>query len=135
MRRFFIEEHPSDLLISAEGENFCDLVLGIMEGVLSSVIDSRKGCRRKEERIKVSFTDREELFISLLNELIFLLYYRHYIPLSCQYEMREDEATFIFSGLKCQKIKFSLEIKSATYHDLLLDLQGEKKAAKVLFDV
>ena len=131
MGSYRILEHPSDLFVEAEGRDFCSFVVALYRGVLDSSLEAAEQCERAEHRIEVQ-EEGEELLISLLNELIFLLYYKNFIMESCR---MENKHTFLITGRKCNEIKFSLEIKSATYHNLEIKITPEKVGGRVLFDI
>ncbi len=132
MGRYQIIDHSSDLFIEAEGEDFCSFVKSLYKGVIDVSVEKTLECEDSTVDIRLFNGVKEELLVSLFNELIFLLYYRNFIFKSCQ---QKKDNIFSFKGKKCKTIKFSIEIKSATYHQVKLDISSTGVSGRLLFDI
>ncbi len=133
MGSYRILEHPSDLLVEAEGTDFCDLVKALYEGIFHYVVEDALSCL-ESSRLEIDLDPedgKDDWLVTTMNELIFLLYFRQQILTDCEI----GESRLILNLRKCRQIRFSVEIKSATYHDLRLEERDGRVSGRVLFDL
>ena len=136
MGEYRIIDHPADLLIRAEGDNLCDLISALINGAYRYSVESRGNCDTTDYTITIEAMDEEELIIGILNELLFYLFEKFFILRGCSMKEEENRSFSIkFNGLSCNGIIFSIEIKSATYHNLRIVKSEKKVTAMVLFDI
>ena len=135
MRKFEILDHPSDLLVRGMGTTFCELLMAFIDAMIDQCVAERGECRSEKLEFVVDEDDGSELLITTLNEMLFHLFFKSFIPDNCSISKKAEKVFFEFTGKNCQEIKFSLEIKSATYHNIRFEKKEDHFEATILFDI
>ena len=135
MRKFEILDHPSDLLVRGMGTTFCDLLMAFIDAIIDQCVEDRNECRSEKLEFVVDEDDNSELLIATLNEMLFNLFFKNFIPDNCNISKKAKKIFVEFTGKNCQQIKFPLEIKSATYHNIRFEKKEDHFEAMILFDI
>jgi SHS2 domain-containing protein len=131
-------EHTADMGIEAEGETqaalFQQMALGLRQ-IITACPDIRP---QTEMMIDVVGMDREELLVNWLNELVFLLETRHFLPAIFEIEtIDEQRLRARVRGETFDPARHFLEreIKAVTYHQIKVESTGQYWSAQVFVDL
>lgn len=138
MKRFDIIEHTADTGVVAYGADLKEAFGNVACGMFSLMADleavEEKVCRQ----VEVEAEDCENLVVSWLNELLFLLDVERLV--FRRFEVVELSHTGLKArcyGEKLDLLRHSLRggVKAATYHMLRLGRDDEGCSIRVIFDV
>lgn len=134
MGSYKILDHTADLKIEFSGENFEDFLNSCAEG-LSDYLYDKKG-ERSNIIYKRNFNgeDKIEFLISFLNELLYLMQQKRFVPSNILLKKEKEGYVVYFKGEKTN-LKPLSEIKAATFHNLKLEEEGNILKAQVTFDL
>ncbi|MFC1709452.1 archease [Candidatus Omnitrophota bacterium] len=134
---FEVIEHTADVGLSIYGKDLAALFENAAKGLFSFITDLGKVDADTEIKVNLSESNREELLVSWLNELIFEFSAHYFISKEFKIENITDNE--IIAGVCGEKIDLSKhkilsEIKAATYHELeVREVEGGLQA-RVIFD-
>lgn len=138
MERFEVIEHTADFAINAYGKNyeelFANAAYGMFATMLGNIFEVDKKDTKKVERVSIKSSDRGELLIEFLNELLYRAETNHRAYGAFSFIIltnNELVALAYYSPLSRPK----LEIKTATYHNLKIKKTRQGFEATVTFDV
>jgi SHS2 domain-containing protein len=137
MNKYETFEHTADIGLRIYGSNLKELFTNAAIGLFSLIADCKKVKPTKEIKINLKEENREELFISWLNELIFQFSAHGFLPRDFQIKDISDNS--ISANIKGEKVdstrhKILTEIKAATYHELKIENIGNRLKAQVILD-
>jgi len=137
VRRFEIIDHTADIGIAAYGETLKEAFANAAYALFSLMVDFEDVGDSACRQVEISATDREELLVAWLNELIYLFEVEN--VLFKRFEINEFNETRLKASCYGEKIdperhKIKMAVKGATYHMLKID-EGEGFRVQVLFDV
>jgi SHS2 domain-containing protein len=131
-------EHTADMGIKAEGETqaalFQQMALGLRQ-IITECLDIRP---QTVMTIEVVGMDREELLVNWLNELVFLLETRHFLPAIFEIEtIDEQRLRALVRGETFDPDRHFLEreVKAITYHQIKVESSGKGWSAQVFVDL
>lgn len=134
---YIIGDHTADLELRVYGRNLLELFINAARGMLDYTAPNRSSGSQFHQKIDLTACDLEELLVSWLNELLYLLESK---------EMRAESFTIIhLSEKKMQAIlqgknllpsdERGPEIKAATYHQLLIEKTEAGWECRVILDL
>ncbi|MEJ5167124.1 MAG: archease [Thermoanaerobaculia bacterium] len=134
MGNYKILDHTADLKMEFSGENFEDFLNSCAEG-LSNYLYERKG-EKNSFTYKRTFdgTDKTEFIVSFLNELLYLMQQKRFIPSNILLKEEKGKYVVYFKGEKAS-LKPLSEIKAATFHNLKIEEERNILKAEVTFDL
>lgn len=134
MKSFKILDHTADLKIEFFGKNFEGLLNNCAEG-LSIYLYEKKGKNFSTEH-KFKFEKKEEIdfLISFLNEILYLMQYKNFIPSKVELNEKNNEYFVNIKGEKAN-LKPIVEIKAATYHNANIEKIRNNLKAVITFDL
>ena len=137
MKRYEVVEHTADIGLKIYGKDLKDLFINAAVGLFSLIVDLTKVDSSVEIELKKEESNKEELLVSWLNELIFQFSARSFIAKGINIvELTDNKITAKIQGEKIDlsKHKILSEIKAATYHDLEVKEVKDGFEARVIFD-
>lgn len=138
MRPFETFEHTADIGLVARGRTTKELLTHAAEGLVDLMVDP-KGLREGTRlEVTVSAPDRAALLVAWLNELLFLLDTRGFLPRRCRITRAGDTAlTAELFGETVDPRRHSVRrmVKAATYHGLRLTRLDGQWEARVILDL
>jgi len=138
MGHFILLDHTADIGLQATGDDWSDLLRQAALALLVVVGAQSETAAEKTLHIAVSGNDREELLINWLNELLFYIEVRHLVPRQVTMQtVTADRLAAVVRVLPIDAvISFAHEVKSATYHRIVVQEQpGGKWLAQVYLDL
>jgi SHS2 domain-containing protein len=133
--------HTADIAAKLEGSTLEEMFTAGAEAWLFSVVDNKNLVADDLLDIDISANSKEELLVSFLNELNFLITTKKWLSLSIQsIKIFEDSDLFEVSaelnGIKLQKdFELKHEIKSVTYHQMAITKKKNLYSTRVVFDI
>lgn len=120
MRKWIQLEHTADLSVMGEGDTREEALLALLEGLSAQIIDPGTVRKSGERAIEAEGVDTEDAVVTLLGELIYLIYVKNWLPAGFEgVELTGESAKVVAGGEKYDPSRHRLltEIKAATYHD------------------
>lgn len=137
-RPFETFEHTADIGLIARGRTLRALYVNAAHGLVSLIVDPRGLREAIVERITVSASNRETLLVAWLNELLYLLDDRRFLPRRCRVTSLTEttlEADLVGEAFDERRHTPRRLVKAATYHNLELTRISGEWEAQVLLDV
>lgn len=136
--KYEIFPHTADLGVLIYGSSLPELFSRAAFAVYDLMTDLRLVAPRREVTIQAEGSDREDLLVNYLREVLYL--YQGARFLACDFSLvtlEETRVTAKFSGEVFDPLRHRMirEIKAVTYHQLAVDLLPEGWQARVVFDV
>lgn len=133
MEIFKILDHTADLKMEFFGKNLEELLNNCAKG-LSIYLYEKKGEKSLiEHQFKFEKNEEISFLINFLNEILYLMQYKNFIPSKVELE-ENNEYLINIKGEKTD-LKPIFEIKAATYHNANIEKVRNKLKAVVTFDV
>lgn len=138
MGTFCLLDHTADIGLQAEGDDWGDLLLQAGMALLE-VVGAQTDVGAEERRtIAVIGTDREELLVNWLNELLFCIEVREFVPRQITLRaVSPERIEAVLLVIPTRSVaSFAHEVKAATYHRILVEEQpGGGWRARVYLDL
>ena len=139
--KFKFIDHTADIAVRLEGNSLEELFIAGFEGWLASVAE--KIDLKSDDHLKLEFSadSVEELLVSFLNELNFLLNTKKWISLTVNsVKIYEDSGEFKLianlNGIKLNNdIELKEEIKAVTYHQMEIIKKKNIYSTLLVFDI
>ncbi len=130
-------EHTADVGIKATGENLEEVFAETARGMFSIMTDIEQVSPIGEYKIELSADDLESLLVEFLSELIYLFEVKSVLFSQFEVDLKLNDAVDLIVTAKGEEINSEKHelygaVKAVSYHDLLVDPQGE---IRVIFDV
>ncbi|NPA15567.1 MAG: archease [Deferribacteres bacterium] len=133
-----IIDTTADIGIEVWAEDFKSLLEEAVRGMVSLMYDLKKIKGEKELEIEVEGIDREDLLISLLNEIIYLRDAEKFLAKEIEVkEATENRVKAILRGDTFNPDAHEIveEIKAATFHNIEIKEEGGVLKSRIIFDV
>jgi SHS2 domain-containing protein len=136
--RFNTIEHTADIGIEVEAESLEELFAGAARAMFSIMVDLDGVSAVLSREVSLDASDLVDLMFEWLNELIFLVSANRLVQ--CDFEVgsvsgERLEATVRGEEIDSGRHSLELEIKAATFHEMVVEERGEGWYARVIFDV
>ena len=138
MGTFCLLDHTADIGLWADGDDWGDLLLQAGMALLQ-VVGAQTDVEAEESKaIAVIGTDREELLVNWLNELLFCIEVHGLVPREIALRtVSPERVEAVLLVLSTSAVaSFAHEVKAATYHRILVEEQpGGRWHARVYLDL
>ena len=140
-RNFRFTDHTADIAVKLEGSSLEELFTAGFEAWSSSVAEKEELKSSEHKKFDISANSTEELLVSFLNELNFLLITKRWLCLKVDsIKISKHGEEFRSSAdLNVIKVKddFELkeEIKSVTYHQIAIVKKDDMFTTLLVFDI
>jgi len=131
-------EHTADIGLAARGRTLEELFENAAMGLVDLMVDPAG--LREETRLEVSVSaqDRDALLVAWLNELLYVLDARGFLPRRCRVTRISDtDLTAELWGERVDRERHTLRrlVKAATYHGLRVANTNGRWEARVILDL
>ena len=138
MRAFETFEHTADIGLLARGRTLAELFANAADGLVDLTVDRDELRDTTQAQVSVSAEDGEGLLVAWLNELLYLLDTRRFVPRRAQ--ITALDTTYLTAHLVGDTIDPGRHtvrrmIKAATYHGLSLRQVDGMWEARVILDL
>ncbi|MCJ7552543.1 MAG: archease [Ignavibacteriaceae bacterium] len=134
-------DHTADIAVEVTADSFEELLTESLSAYNEAVLDSENIQVVEEQELQLQASGREQLLVSFLNEINFLLTVKKWISKSIEKISITSENDFyklncITKGFYIKDgIKLKEEIKSVTYHQMeIVEEKGVFKT-RIVFDI
>ncbi|NWG27111.1 MAG: archease [Ignavibacteriaceae bacterium] len=134
-------DHTADIAVEISGSSLNDLFEAGAEAWLHSIVDEIKVEDDDVIELELSASSKEELLVTFLNELNYLLITKKWLCTSIQALKIFDDAdgcelSAELKGIKLKNdLKLKQEIKSVTYHKLDIIEREGNYSTLIVFDI
>ena len=138
MRSFETFDHTADIGLIARGRTLKGLFANAAAGLVDLMVDPAGLREEAATTVTVSAADREALLVAWLNELLYLLDVRRFLPRKiCVTTLSETTLKAELSGDTIDPARHAVRrmIKAATYHGLSLIHTNGVWEARVILDL
>ncbi len=134
-------DHTADIAVELTADSFEELIVESLKAYNESVFESID--ERNDESVEIKLTEqsREELLVSFLNEVNYLLTVKKWISKSIdELLIKSEDSLFILTGnlngsFLTNEIELKEEIKSVTYHQMEIKKEKRKLKTLIVFDI
>jgi SHS2 domain-containing protein len=140
-RSYKFIDHTADIAAEISGSSLEELFAAGAEALLDSLVDEQNFEADDLLDIELSASSKEELLITFLNELNYLLINKKWLCSSIQLmkifnDIDGCELSVELKGIKFKKdIQLKHEIKSVTYHQVEIIERDGNYSTLVVFDI
>ncbi len=138
MDHYRLLEHTADMGIGAEAETLPALFQQAALGLLRIITSCSDIQSRENVFLELRAQDREELLVTWLTELLYLLEVRRFLPAAFEIVgMTDQQLSARVSGetLVPERHKLEREIKAITYHQIKIEQTDNGWRAQVFVDL
>ncbi|HEY3296804.1 MAG TPA: archease [bacterium] len=126
-----IEDHSGDFKLEAWGRDCLEALASASQGLVQQIVSLDQIEEREQLPVTVRGDDQAERLIAFLNELLYLVYTRHWLPRrvkllrQCsQKDCTELEAVLTGEPLDAARHEVKYDIKAVTYHNFQIREEG-----------
>ncbi|TBH20742.1 archease [Thermus thermamylovorans] len=133
-------DHTADVGFALEAESLEDLFQAALQGLLLAMFQSPPKGGSRHRRIALEAEDLETLLVRYLNELIYLVQTKGFVPGRARVRVEPKEGGYRLEAALLgepfqEGFGFQGEVKSATFHGLQVAEEGGRWRARVILDV
>ena len=129
-------DHTADVGFALEAQNLEELFQAALKGLLDVMFTAPPQGGRKRRRLRLFAEDLETLLVRFLNELIYLIQTKGFVPGRARIRVEEEEGGYrLIATLFQEGLGFQGEVKSATFHGLSVRKEDDRWKAQVILDV
>lgn len=134
---FRIIEHTADIGVEVEASGLSEL-FECSAAAMMSIIANGDAAREKARPISLKAGDVEALMYAWLNEIIFIVFSERFLPV--EFNVGNISRTGLEAEIWGEEIqpgdrRLEMEIKGATFNDMVVEGDGGSWRARVIFDV
>ncbi len=128
-------DHTADLALELWGPSEVELLSEAARAIVAIMTDGRTIGRDELRRFEISAVDREDRLVQWVNEIIFLAVTNGFLFAEAEIELQTGALLANVAGEPDAADHITGELKSATYHDLVLEERGSSWWARLVIDV
>jgi len=135
-------DHSSDLMIRAYGHDFLEALANASSALAAIAVRSSSPGESEERAICIEGLDEAERAIAFLNEILYLIYSRLWLPhrvrrltVCSSRGCRTLEAVLAGEPVDSQRHAFRYDIKAVTYHDFAVLRDGDRTMIQFVCDL
>lgn len=138
MKSYTIFDHTADLGIDVIGNSLADLFSNAALAVAEITTDCDLVRIRQTKAIEVSGSDRDDLWVNFLREILYTLNGEHFLIKACQIKHFTD--TDVTAEIRGEPFdpgthRLKTEIKAVTYHQAAIHQDGQGLKGRIILDV
>lgn len=127
-------EHTADLALEAWAPDEAALLAEVARAVTALLTEDAAIESRERRAVALAAADPAERLVSWINELVYLAVTEGFVVARAEVALRADGLDAVLHGEPGGHARVVAELKSATYHDLLLE-PGPPARCRVVIDV
>ena len=138
MKTFEKVEHTADIGIRAFGHNLTELFTNAAAGMMELLLDGAEISKATGHVINLKGKDLQELFVNLLEEILYLLNVKHFVTGSIRiHHLNKFKLSAQATGepFNPDKHNIKYDIKGVTFHQLKFEKEGDLLTVRVIFDI
>ena len=128
-------EHTADLALEIWASDEPHLLVEGARAIVETIIEQTPEPGRLHRRVSLEAIDAEDRLVRWLNEVLVLATTEGFVVTDADITLRHDglDAELLGTSVPLEWVRN--ELKSVTYHDLLLSTEGPRAVARVVIDV
>ena len=135
---FRILDHPADLGIEAYGKTVAEAFEQAALGLVFIIVETSRVEARECRKVTLQGSDREQLLVRWLQEILYLYDGEHFIGGNFQIGQLEPgclEAVVYGEPFDSKRHHTRLDVKAVTYHQLKVVEKTGKSSVRVFLDI
>ena len=128
-------EHTADLAFELWGASFSDLLVEGARAVTEVLTDTELAGGSDRREVELAALDDEDRLVRWLNEVLYLAIVEGFLVTDAQLRITTTGVGGDVQGHADARDRVVTEVKSATYHDLVVREEGDRWVARVVMDV
>ena len=133
-------DHTADIGFEVEAESLEGLFQAALKGLLAVMFQNPPDGGKRRRRLSLWAEDLDTLLVRYLNELLYLIQTKGFVPGRARVRIAPEEGGFrLQASLQGEPFQeafgFQGEVKSATFHGLQVAQEGGRWRARVILDV
>lgn len=139
---FQVSDHSGDLKIEAWGRDCLEALAHASLALINQIVSLEQIGETEERSMIVSGDDDQSRCIAFLNELLYLVYAKHWLPgrvkllRQCQQKgCQELEAILVGEPLDTSRHELKYDIKAVTYHDFEIQQEAQQITLRFVCDL
>ena len=128
-------EHTADVAFELWGASFAELLAEAARAVVAVLTDGRTLAGDARRDVELAAFDDADRLVRWLNEVLYFAIVEGFLVVDATLEPTPDGLRGQVRGRSDARDAVVTEIKSATYHDLVVRNEGERWFARVVMDV
>ncbi len=131
-------EHTADMGLEAQGGSLAELFSEAAQALREMLFGPATGREEQTIHLRVTGQDQGELLVNWLNEILYLFEVRGIYPVSFSIERIDAHSVCgLVHGERFHPERHPVErvVKAATYHQLLVEKDGDEWRARVYLDL
>ena len=138
MNSFRILDHPADVGFEAYGSTLAEAFESSALALISLVVESETVEEHDEKAIIVNASDREQLLVKFLSEILYLFDGEGFVVKRAQIVQMDDRS--LTANLRGERFdpnkhNIKLDVKAITYHQLTIEQRDSGFLLRVYVDV
>jgi SHS2 domain-containing protein len=141
-QHFSILEHSGDLKLEASGSDYLEALASGVAGLMSLIVDPDSVEEREQMPVTLQGDDETSRTIGFLNEIIFLVYAKHWLPTRIK-QLRLcsskacDTLEALIAGEPFDPLRhlLKLDVKAVTYHMFSIKEQSGRCTIRFVCDL
>jgi SHS2 domain-containing protein len=128
-------EHTADLAFELWGADLVDVLREGARAVVDVLTDGKPSRGDDRRDVELAAIDDEDRLVRWLNEVLYLATVDGFLVGDADLEITADGLRGVVRGRADARDAIVTEVKSATYHDLVVRSEGDRWFARVVMDV
>jgi SHS2 domain-containing protein len=128
-------EHTADLALELWAPTEAELYEEGARALVEIMTEGRVVSGTDERRVSIDALDRDDRLVQWLNEIIYLAISGGFLCAAAELSLRDDGLDAVLTGEAGAADAVRAELKSATYHGLVIEPQADGWFARVVIDV
>jgi len=128
-------DHTADLALELWAPTEVELLLEVARAVVSIMTEDATISAREERAVTIESIDADDRLVQWINEIIFQGATQGFLCVGAELERGTDGLSATLRGQPDSANEIRGELKSATYHDLVLEQRDSQWRAFVVIDV
>lgn len=141
MKEYEHLDHTADVKFRAYGKNFEEALKNLIKAVYGVIVEPETIEEKKEKKIIVKGRTKENIVYELIEEIIFLLDTEGFLGKKAkEIKLKEEQGTIICEATiigddEPKKYDVFGQIKSATYHEMMINEEKGKVFIQAVLDI
>jgi SHS2 domain-containing protein len=128
-------EHTADVAFELWGASFSELLVEGARAVIEVLVDGELESGSDRRAVELAAIDDEDRLVRWLNEVLYFAIVEGFLVTDAQLRITATGVGGDVQGHADARDRVVTEVKSATYHDLVVREEGDRWVARVVMDV
>jgi SHS2 domain-containing protein len=139
---YSVSDYSGDVQIEGRGQDCLEALANASRALVNQIVPLDRIEEAEERHVSVSGDRQEDRFIAFLNEILYLVYTKHWLPRRVRQMTqcnrtgcRELEAVLIGEPVDSARHEFQYDIKAVTYHNFEICTEGDTTVIRFVCDL